>query len=166
MGAGKTTIGKAMARRLGVTFIDLDWYVEGRYHRTINQLFAERGEEGFRRIERAMLHEVGEFDNVVIATGGGTPCFFDNIAYMNQQGPVVYLRVGVDVLFERLKAATAKRPILRGKTDDELRTFIAQALRQRLPYYTQARYTFDAERLDDRKQINEAVDAIRRLINE
>ena len=73
MGAGKTTLGKAFARELGLTFIDLDWYIEERFHRTISELFRERGEDGFRRLEQSMLHEAGEFEDVVISTGGGRP---------------------------------------------------------------------------------------------
>lgn len=77
MGSGKTTLGKAFARAMQLQFIDLDWYIEERFHKTVQELFAERGEEGFREVERNMLHEAGEFENVVIAAGGGTPCFFD-----------------------------------------------------------------------------------------
>ena len=107
MGAGKTTLGKAFARRMELEFIDLDWYIEERFHRSIPQLFAERGEEGFRLLERNMLHEAGEFENVVISVGGGTPCFFDNMDYMNRQGMTVFLDVNIDVLFRRLPLTTA-----------------------------------------------------------
>ena len=86
MGAGKTTLGKAFARRMDISFIDLDWYIEERFHKTVGELFTERGETGFRELERNMLHEVAEFENVVISTGGGTPCFFDNMDFMNQIG--------------------------------------------------------------------------------
>ena len=71
MGAGKTTLGKAFARKLNIPFIDLDWYIEERFHKTVGELFTERGEAGFRELERNMLHEVAEFENVVISTGGG-----------------------------------------------------------------------------------------------
>lgn len=111
MGAGKTTLGKAFARELGLTFIDLDWYIEERFHRSISDLFHERGEDGFRQLERNMLHEAGEFEDVVISTGGGTPCFFDNMEYMNRQGQTVFLDVPVEVLFRRLRVATQQRPI-------------------------------------------------------
>lgn len=112
MGAGKTTLGKAFARKLNIPFIDLDWYIEERFHKTVQELFAERGENGFREIERNMLHEVGDFEDVLIAAGGGTPCFFDNMDYMNSVGDTVFLDVNPEVLFRRLKIAKAKRPLL------------------------------------------------------
>lgn len=76
MGAGKTTVGKALAQELNIPFYDLDWYIEERYRKTIPQIFAEKGEEGFRDIEKKLLHEVAEFEDVIISSGGGTPCFF------------------------------------------------------------------------------------------
>ena len=164
MGAGKTTLGKAFARRMGLEFIDLDWYIEERFHRSIPQLFAERGEEGFRLLERNMLHEAGEFENVVISVGGGTPCFFDNMDYMNRQGMTVFLDVNTDVLFRRLRVATQQRPILQGKTDEELREFIGKTLTNRMPHYQKARYTFDGSRLEDRSQIAESVNRLQGLL--
>ena len=119
MGAGKTTLGKAFARELNVPFIDLDWYIEERFHKSIRELFVERGEASFRELERNMLHEVSEFENVIISTGGGTPCFFDNMDYMNGHGQTVFLDVHPDILFNRLRVATHQRPILQGKTDEE-----------------------------------------------
>ena len=164
MGAGKTTLGKAFARELGLSFIDLDWYIESRFYKTIPQLFAERGEDGFRRVEQNMLHEVGEFENVVISTGGGTPCFFDNMDYMNVQGQTVFLDVDVETLFRRLCVATQQRPILRGKSEEELRVFIEKALADRSPYYTKARYRFDGNQLENREQIADSVLRLRKLL--
>ena len=100
MGAGKTTIGRQLALSLGQTFYDLDWYIESRMRRTAKQLFDERGEEGFRKVEHNMLHEVAEFEDVVISCGGGAPCFYDNMDYLNRQGATVYLKAEPDVLYD------------------------------------------------------------------
>lgn len=164
MGAGKTTLGKALARHLRVAFIDLDWYIEERFHKTMGELFAERGEAGFRELERNMLHEAGEFEDVVISTGGGAPCFFDNMDYMNRTGQTVFLDVRPGVLFRRLRVAKQQRPILQGKKDDELLAFIEEALARRAPFYTQARYRFCADELEDRDQIEASVVRLRELL--
>ena len=164
MGAGKTTLGKAFARALGLTFVDLDWYIEERYHKTVRQIFAERGEDGFRELEKRMLHEVGDFEDVVISVGGGTPCFFDNMDYMNQAGESVFLDVDVKVLFRRLKVAKQQRPLLAEKTDEELMAFIVEALQKRLPYYTQAKHVFNGEKLEDRHQILQSVERLKELL--
>ena len=164
MGAGKTTLGRALAREMYLSFIDLDWYIEERFHKSVRDLFVSRGEVSFRELERNMLHEVGAFEDIIISTGGGTPCFFDNMEYMNASGQTVFLDVHPDVLFRRLRVATQQRPILQGKTDDELRAFIAQALHERAPYYAQAQYRFEAEHLESRDQIAESVQGLRNLL--
>ena len=164
MGAGKTTLGKAFARAMGLTFIDLDWYIEERFHKTIRELFTERGEEEFRNLERRMLHEVAEFEDVVISVGGGTPCFFDNVEFMNMAGETVYLDVNIQVLFRRLKVAKQQRPLLDGKTDEELLLFIQEALQKRLPFYSRAKHVFNGEMLEDRWQIQESVERLKELL--
>ena len=85
MGSGKTTVGKALSKELGITFYDLDWYIESRMHKTVPQIFTERGEDGFRLVEHNMLHEVAEFEDVILSCGGGTPCFLNNMDYLNEQ---------------------------------------------------------------------------------
>lgn len=165
MGSGKTTLGKAYARVNDLEFIDLDWYIEERIHKTISELFAERGERGFRELERKMLHEVGEFENVLIACGGGTPCFFDNMDYMNEVGDTVFLDVCPEVLFRRLKIAKAKRPLLADKTDAELMDFIVEAIEKRRPFYARARFRFNAEELESIRQISESVGRLKELLS-
>ena len=164
MGAGKTTLGKILAKKLNITFIDLDWYIEERFHKTVSELFKERGEQGFRELERKMLHEVGAFEDVVISTGGGAPCFFDNMEFMNGVGTTVFLDVYPDVLFKRLRIAKQQRPILQNKNDDELKAFITQALDSRRVFYHQATHIFNADELEDRWQINQSVDRFMNLL--
>lgn len=164
MAAGKTTLGRRAAQLLDVEFIDLDAYIEERYRKRVSDLFAERGEAGFRDIERRMLHEVAEFDNVLIATGGGTPCFFDNMAYMRSRGVTVYLSASVPTLCRRLSRARVKRPLVVGKTPEELGDYIAQMLVQREPYYRQADYTFEADRYESTPSVDEAVRRLSQLM--
>ena len=165
MGAGKTTLGKAFAREMNVPFIDLDWYIEERFHKSIRELFTERGEASFRELERNMLHEVGEFEDVVVSTGGGTPCFFDNMDYMNACGDTVFLQVEPEVLFHRLKVAKQQRPLLANKSDEELMNFICEALQKRHPFYSQAKFLFRADELEDKSQIQASVDSLRKLLD-
>ena len=161
MGAGKTTVGKALAKDLGLTFYDLDWYIESRMRKTVKQIFDEQGEEGFRRIERNMLHEVAEFENVVISCGGGTPCFFDNMDYMNLQGQTFYLKATPDVLFKHLKMGKSVRPLLLNKTPDEVRSFIEEQLTRREPFYTKAKNTVDVTLMDTYGKIQITVEKIK-----
>ena len=151
MGAGKTTIGKALGKEMGLPFYDLDWYIESRMRKKVSQIFAERGEEGFRQIEHNMLHEVAEFEDVIISCGGGTPCFFDNMDYLNQQGQVVYLKADPEVLYKHLAMS---------KND-----FIREQLEKREPYYTKARYTLDVSLMDNYEKIKISVQKIRELLN-
>lgn len=165
MGSGKTTVGRALAKEIGMPFYDLDWYIESRMRKKISQIFAERGEEGFRKIECNMLHEVAEFEDVVISCGGGTPCFFDNIDYLNQQALVVYLRCEPEVLHKHLLMGKGDRPLLKGKTPDELITFIRQQLESREPYYNKARYTLDVSLMDNTEKIKITIEKLRELLN-
>ena len=164
MGAGKTTIGKALSKELGIIFYDLDWYIESRMRKTVSQIFAERGEEGFRKIEHNMLHEVAEFEDVIISCGGGTPCFFDNMDYLNQQGQVVYLKADPEVLYKHLMMAKTERPLIKGKSHDELLTFIREQLEKREPFYSKARYTLDVNLMDNYEKIQTSVEKIKELL--
>lgn len=164
MGAGKTTVGKALSKELGITFYDLDWYIESRMHKTVAQLFAERGEEGFRKIERNMLHEVAEFEDVIVSCGGGTPCFFDNMEYLNQQGETVYLKADPEVLYGHLLMGKTVRPLLVGKSKEELLAFIHEQLEKREPFYTKAKHTLDVSLMDNYEKIKISVGKMRELL--
>ncbi len=165
MGSGKTTVGKALAQELNMTFYDLDWYIESRMHKTVPQIFAEKGEEGFRKIEHNMLHELAEFENVIISCGGGTPCFFDNMDYMNEQGDTLYLQATPDVLYGHLKMGRTERPLLKDKTSEEIQTYIKEQLEKREPFYSKAKYKLDVNLLDNYDKIKISVKRIRELIN-
>ena len=132
--------------------------------KSVSQIFAERGEEGFRKIEYNMLHEVAEFENVIISCGGGTPCFFDNMDYLNQQGQVVYLKADPEVLYKHLLMAKVERPLLKNKTPEELITFIREQLEKREPFYSKARYTLDVNLLDNYEKIKISVAKIKELL--
>lgn len=165
MGAGKTTLGKVLAKELDLPFYDLDWYIEERYRQTIAQLFDKYGESGFREIEQKMLHEVAEFENVIISSGGGTPCFFDNITYMNQQAQTVYLKADPDVLQQHLSMSKTERPLLKNKTPEEIKQYISESLAQREPFYNQARYHFQIPVLNNNEKIKDSVRKLRELLN-
>lgn len=165
MGAGKTTVGKDLAKTLGVTFYDLDWYIETRMRKTVKQIFDERGEEGFRQIEHNMLHEVAEFENVVISCGGGTPCFFDNMEYLNQQGETIYLQATPEVLHQHLKMGKGVRPLLLNKTPEEVDAYIREQLEYREQFYLKAKHILDVNLMDNYDKIAAHIEKVRKMLN-
>lgn len=140
MASGKSTFGKELAKDKGLPFLDLDERVEFREGRSISEIFAKEGEEYFRKREREILHEIcNEADEFVLATGGGTPCFFDNMDYMNQAGTTVFLNTSPLVIVDRLKRQRADRPLLAMYSDDELEFFVREHLESRLSFYLKAK---------------------------
>ena len=139
MGCGKSTIGRKVAELLGISFVDLDKYIEERYFKSVPAIFAEEGESGFREKERIALHEVSQFENVVIGTGGGAPCFFDNMEVMNNHGVTVYIAPDTEVLATRLLKSKTERPLIAGKSLETLISFIDEALVKRAPFYEKAK---------------------------
>ena len=161
MCSGKTTLGTLLKEIAGVTFTDLDQYIEAKEGCSINEIFSRKGEEEFRKIERATLKEVTEKVGGVIATGGGTPCFFDNMVYMKENGKVIYLNCSRQELLERLKIYKATRPLLKDKNDEELKEFIENSLPKREPFYNKASIIIDADPLSNEEG---AVDTAKKVI--
>lgn len=147
MGSGKTTTGRKLARHLNYEFYDLDRLIEQQQEQTIPAIFEEVGETAFRRLEQQVLHQLLGHENVVVATGGGTPCFFDNIQKINAAATSIYLQASVHYLHYRLLQAKKPRPLLRNKTSTELLAYIESKLSQRRIFYEQAHLTVDANRL-------------------
>lgn len=164
MCAGKTTVGRNLAKSLGFNFYDLDWYIEDRYHKRIPEIFAEQGEEMFRNLERRMLHEVAQFENIVLACGGGTPCFSDNVDFVNQCGTTVYLKASPHTIVQHLKLSHTVRPLLKNKQGQELYDFITSQLAEREPYYEKAQLTFNVDVLDSFDKINGLVNHITEVL--
>lgn len=164
MGAGKTTAGKELANVLNLEFVDLDLYIQARLHKTINQLFEEYGEVGFREIESKLLKEVCDFENVVISTGGGAPCFFNNMEYMNRSGKTIYLQASPKILSDRLNINKDKRPLLKDKTEEELYNFVCESIEKREPFYSQAHHAYPTDNVistDIRNFVLEMIDVLK-----
>jgi shikimate kinase len=157
MGCGKSTIGRKVADLMGICFIDLDKYIEERYFKTVPAIFAEEGEKAFREKERASLIEVSQFEDVVVGTGGGAPCFFDNMEMMNNNGVTVYIAPDVEVLANRLIKSKTERPLIAGKSREELVLFIEEALKKRAPFYEKAKIIIRGENNLDPKLVIEKV---------
>ncbi len=159
MGSGKSTLGRRLAKMAGLHFIDLDRYIEERHCRTVQQIFAEEGEETFRIYERNALEEISEFDGVVVATGGGAPCFFDNMALMNRTGVTIFLDVDKEILARRLMGSKTVRPLIQGKSRQELTEFITGNLEKRRLFYVQSQIVISNPEMDAR-QIMTLIDAL------
>lgn len=138
MGCGKSKLGKALANKLEVPFLDLDTLVETINQQSIPQLFENLGEKGFRLKEKEALQQSAMDNNAIIATGGGAPCYFDNMEWMNNNGITVFIDTPVKVLADRLINARVERPLVKGKSLPELIEFIEAKLIERRPFYEQA----------------------------
>lgn len=165
MGSGKTTVGKRLAKSLSLTFIDLDAYIQNKFRKTISGLFAEKGEEGFRELERQAVREVAAFEDVVISTGGGAPCFYDNMEVMNEAGITIYIRAEPEELVARLLASKNVRPLIAGKSKEDLIPFIREHLAQRERYYNMAHIVYQTEHMITKEEVQVTVNGIEQLLS-
>jgi shikimate kinase len=157
MGSGKSTVGRGLAKALKLSFLDLDNYIEERNFCTIPDIFARDGEEGFRKLEQKALHEVAQFENIVIATGGGAPCFFNNMEVIRQSGKSIYLNGTPRILAERLLQSKIERPLIKGKTETQLVAFIDETLAKRSAWYKQADVVLDFDHDISTSEVLEAL---------
>ncbi len=160
MGAGKSTTAKRLARRLGVESYDTDRLFEERFCISVNDFFKKYDEPLYRKLETQILQSTQQYENAVIATGGGTPCFNDNMVWMNQNGITVFLKTSPQTNYNRLSQSKVKRPLVVNKTPEELEAFILQNHAERLPFYEQAQLTVKGEDLD----LDALVEALKPLL--
>lgn len=146
MGSGKSHWGRLLSSKLGIRFFDLDEQITEQAGKSIPQLFAEEGEERFRLLEKEVLHIITEsHDRFIMACGGGTPCYFNNIEYMNTAGTTVWINTPPETLFTRLIREKENRPLIKNLSDDQLRGFISKKFSDRRIYYEQAELVVDEE---------------------
>ena len=147
MGSGKSTLGKALNKVKATPFIDLDDYLVIKAGKPISHIFDEGGEQLFRKMEREALLSLiaAKPEKLLLACGGGTPCFEDNMELINQAGRSIYLKNTVDTLYHRLLPQKAQRPLIKDLSDIELRDFIEYLLQKREPYYLQAKHILQEE---------------------
>ena len=158
MGCGKTTVGKNIAGKMGLEFFDTDDLIEKKHRQTIAKIFSEVGENQFREMERDLLHNIADCGNCIISTGGGMPCFFDNLALMNENGTTIFLDVSIEELVHRLYYKGNKRPLLQGKNEPQLYEYIKKSIEERLPFYSQAQIRISAD------NTNATIDRILQLL--
>lgn len=166
MGCGKSTIGRALARRLKMDFLDMDPLIEQHCGKSIRDIFAAEGEEGFRLHEKEVLAEVvtGQ-QNCIVATGGGAPCFFDNMDVMNRSGITVYFQMSPEKLAGRLEHGKAKRPLLQNKSQEELIDFIRTNVEKREKYYSQAKLIIQCDGVSDEYIADHIIHYVEHLLN-
>ena len=153
MGSGKSSVGKQLAKKLDHDFIDFDELIEEQSGKKISEIFKGDGEQTFRNTETEILKSISEFKDTVISTGGGTPCFYDNMKLMNETGITVYIRMSEGSLFHRLAQSKTNRPLIDGLTDLKLMDFIRDILPEREHFYMQAHHVIKGENLKAEKII-------------
>jgi shikimate kinase len=147
MGSGKTYWGKLWAGRSGLDFYDLDDIVEEEQEKTIAEIFAEDGEDHFRNLETNTLRSLSNKNNIIVACGGGTPCYNNNVTWMNENGTCVYLKSTPTNILKRLVSEKEKRPLIKNLQGDELLFFLTEKIKEREIFYTQAKIILNVDDL-------------------
>ncbi|MEP7279357.1 MAG: shikimate kinase [Bacteroidota bacterium] len=146
MGSGKTHWGRLLSRHTSLPYFDLDEVIVEAEKKSVQQIFHDKGEEYFRVKEQEVLEALAEdHDDIIVSTGGGTPCFFNNIDFMRQQGKVIWLNTSADILLERLLRQKHSRPLIKNISDAGLKAFIIKKLQDRKMYYEQAHVVLHEE---------------------
>jgi shikimate kinase len=148
MGSGKSHWGHIWALKYGYTFYDLDAQIEAAFGMTVEQIFEKEGEDKFRELERYYLHKLENKKRFLVACGGGTPCFFDNLDWMKNNGEIIYLKAEPEDILSRVVDETLKRPLLKEVNAAELLFFIQQKLKEREPVYLKAHHVLDVVNLN------------------
>ena len=148
MGAGKTVIGRRIAKSLNLSFYDLDEEIESRYKMSVSAIFQKYDEACFRKLETTVLESFSKQDNFVLSCGGGTPCFGNNMEMMNSIGTTIYIKLPVCELAGRIANSYHKRPLTEGKTMKELTEYVTTTLAAREPFYSMAKITVDGAGTD------------------
>jgi shikimate kinase len=154
MGSGKTHWGSIWAKELNIAFFDLDKQIEDAEQKTVAAIFEKKGEAYFREKEAVILRTFAEKDNCIIACGGGTPCFDDNMKWMNEHGTTIYLQSAAKDILQRVLEEQDKRPLIKNLNEAELLFFIQQKLKEREPFYTQAKIIVQTNALDNNTLAN------------
>ncbi|MDR0725735.1 MAG: AAA family ATPase [Prevotellaceae bacterium] len=159
-GSGKSSLGFVLSKLMRLPFVDTDYYIIKKEQKSVSDIFAMHGEDYFRKLEKQILLEIVENEPSVISTGGGMPCFFDNMDIMNEFAVTVYLEVAPEQLFEHLKN-DKKRPLVKDRTTEELMDYINTSLMQRKSYYEKADIRI---RADNNTPVQLATDLYKKLI--
>lgn len=147
MGSGKSTAGRRLAKKINFSFLDLDEHIEKDYGKSVAEIFETQGEVTFRELEQQYLKSILDRKNTVIALGGGTPCYHNNMELINSNGISLYFKMSIDSLTHRLLNARVPRPLIQGKSESDLKTFIGELLLEREIFYHQANYIIKAKNL-------------------
>ncbi|MBI5220156.1 MAG: shikimate kinase [Bacteroidia bacterium] len=145
MGCGKTSAGKILSKKINIPFIDLDQYIENTTNLSVSRIFLQQGESRFRETERSVLEKIISIENGIIATGGGTPCYQNNMELMNTAGTTIYIKRSISFLLEKLAEDNKNRPLLKGKTKPQILNYINEILPAREPYYLMSKIIIDTE---------------------